>query len=321
MYIVSILSKNEDFLESLPQAILNYNVGNLKFYFLNSVDQLNQQLKQSGYPDLLLCDRDFELGKGWDDNTLHKAYLSDKRDSADEIYIYKNTELFLMEVQRRVSSWREKAGADKNQMGEGRDRKLIWFLDPTESEWGKSCYNEWVACKYRTGQRSLCLDFSTMGILDRGKRLPSPYNLSKLLENWMYKRGQLIEADDLGNSQSAGFLVVDGVCHPMDLEMLKPDFIETLYGSLGASYEEICLYSSLKNEALTKCLLRYTEEIILLSDQPDVYEGPILQLEAWLKEIHPRGQVTIMHSRSDPNRKLHLKNRLLDRASEKGRRP
>lgn len=320
MYSVFVLSKNLDFLESLPQAILNYNTGDLKFYFFSSSHQLNQQAKQSGPPDILLCDRDLPLGEGWGEKTVHKVYLSEKGDSEDEIYIYKNTELFLLEVLRRIAIWQIEKGSGVSSINKSKGNKLIWFLDSTESEWGKSCYNQWIEERYKTGQPTLCLDFSRMGILDRGNRLPATLNLSTMLHNWLYKRNPLLEDPDCDNHSTMGFTVVDGVKHPMDLELLKPDFVEYLLESMGASYGEVGLYSSICNETLTKCLLRYAEEIILLSDQPDVYEGPLLQMESWLKEINPRGQVTIFHTRSDPSRKLLLKKKILGNANEKGRR-
>lgn len=316
MYIVSVLSSNVDFLESLPQAILNYNLGDLKFYFFSSLDQLNQQVKQRGLPDLLLCDRDFQLGEGWGDDCVHKVYLSEVGNSKEEIFLYLNTELFLLEIQRRISKGQAQPGSVRSQMNKGNESRLTWFLDLTESEWGKSCFNDWMEVLYQTGKSALCLDFSKMGILDRGKRLPSPHNLSEVLQCWLYKRGQFLE--ERGHLITE-FLVVEGVKHPMDLEMLRPEFIENFLETVGTAYEKNCLYSSLCNESLTKCLLRYAEEIILISDQPDIYEGKIFQLEAWLKEINPRGQVTIIHSRSDPHRKVLLKKKILDRITEKGR--
>lgn len=314
MYIVSVLSKNTDFLESLPVAILNYNVGNLKFYFFNNVSQLNQQLQQSGMPDLLLCDREFNLGEGLEDKNLHKIYLSEQGSSKDEIFIYMNMELFLIEIQRRISIWH---GGLETEAGKGlveKERRLTWFIDPTESEWGKNCYSAWIESRYKGGQKSLCLDFSRMGILSRDKNLSSGHSLSELLLEWLHKG-----VHQSREAFSSEFLIIESIKHPMDLEMLQPEFVQHLLEGLGKDYEEIYLYSGLCSEAVAKSILRYTEEIFIISDQLDIYESPLHQIEAWIKEIDPRDRVSVFHTRSDPNGREVLKKKILDRAFEKGR--
>ncbi len=314
MYIVSVLSKNTDFLESLPMAILNYNVGNLKFYFFSNVSQLKQQLKQSGMPDLLLCDREFDLGEGLDDKNLHKVYLSEQGSSKDEIFIYMNMEVFLIEIQRRISIWH---GGLQNNTSSGlmdKERRLTWFIDPTESEWGKNAYNAWIETRYKAGKKALCLDFSRMGILSRDKNFSSGHSLSSLLFDWL-----LTGSETLTEERSSEFLIMDAINHPMDLEMIQPEFVQYLLEEFGGNYEEIYLYSALSNESIAKSILRYTEEIFIISDQMDIYETPLYQIEAWIKEIDPRDKVSVLHTRSDPGRREALKTKIMSRALEKGR--
>ncbi len=313
MYIVSVLSQNADFLESLRGSLLSYSSRNLKFYFFTDPEQLKEQFLQTGTPDLLLCDRHLDIGESLDSKELNKVYLSEQGSSKDELFIYMNTEDFLSEVQRKISIRSSMFQSAAKKTSQSKERKITWFMDTNESDWGKQCYNNWIETRYKKGQRAVCLDFSRMGVYGWNAQHGNEIRLSDLLFEWFHK-GKISMMD----YELSDFDVIGSINHPMDLEMLQPEFIMHLMGQIGENYEEICLYSSICSETVAKTLLRFTEEIFILSDQKDVYEGAVYQIEAWIKELDPRDHLSVFHTRSDPNRREELSRLIQSRALEKG---